>query len=79
MREQLIQHFLPHSAQLQHNIPMAHGQWWMHVTNSLITLPLTQMQAFDTKLATSYFQYTQTTPTFLNLVVKAEQQYIFAY
>ncbi len=79
MHERLIKHFLPHSAQLQHNKPMAHGQWQMHVTNSSITLPLTQMQTFDTKLATWYFLYTQTPPTFPNLVVKAEQQDIFTF
>jgi hypothetical protein len=79
MRERLIQHFLPHSAKLQHNKPTAHGQWRMHVTNSLIMLPLTQIQAFDTKLATWYFWHTQMPPTFLKLVVKAEQQDIFTY
>jgi hypothetical protein len=78
MREQLIQYFLLHSAPSQHK-PTAHVQWWMHVTNSLITLPLTQMLAFDTKLATWYYWYTQTPPTFPILVVKAEWQNIFTY
>jgi hypothetical protein len=50
------QHFLLHSAPLQHDKPMSHGQWQMHVTNSLITLPHTQMQAFNTKCATWYCQ-----------------------
>jgi hypothetical protein len=44
-----------------------------------ITLALTQMQAFDTERATWYFQYTQTPPTFPNLVVKAERQDISTY
>jgi hypothetical protein len=72
MRKWLIQHFLLHSAQSQHDKLMAHWQWWMHVTNSLTKLLLTQTQAFDTKLATWYFWYTQTPPTFPNLVVQAE-------
>ncbi len=66
-------------SQLLHDKPTAHGQWQMHVTNSSITLPLTQKQTFDTKLATWYFQYTPTPPTFQNLVVKAERQDIFTY
>jgi hypothetical protein len=37
------------------------------------------MQAFDTKLATWYYQYTQTPPTFPNLVLKAEWQDTFTY
>jgi hypothetical protein len=44
-----------------------------------ITLPLTQMRAFDTQRAIWYFQYTQTSPTFPNLVVKAERQDISTY
>jgi hypothetical protein len=79
IHEWLIQHFLPHSAQSQHNKPTAHGQWQMNVINSWITLPLTQIQAFETTLATWYLQSTQTPPTFPNLVVKAEQQDISTY
>jgi hypothetical protein len=79
MREQLIQHFSPHSVQLLHDKSTAQGQWQMHFTNSSITLPLTQIQAFDTKLATWCFQYTPMPPNFLNLVVKAEWQDIFTY
>jgi hypothetical protein len=52
MRKRLTQHFLPHSVPLQHVKPMAHRQWQMHFTNSSITLPHTQMQAFDTNHAT---------------------------
>jgi hypothetical protein len=79
MRERLVQHFLLHSAKLQHGKPTAHGQWQMHVTNSSIMLPLTQMQAFDTKRATWYFQYTQMLPTFLKQGVKVERRDISTY
>jgi hypothetical protein len=51
----------------------------MLVTNFSITLPLTQMQAFDTKLATWYFWYTQMPSTFPKLEVKAEQQDVVIY
>jgi hypothetical protein len=59
MCEQLTQHFFPHSAPLQHVKAMAHGQWPMRVTNSLTMLLHIPMQAFDTKHATWYCQYTQ--------------------
>jgi hypothetical protein len=79
MRERLTQHFLLHSVPLQHDKPMAHRQWQMHVTNSLIMLPHTHMQTFDTKLATWNCQYTRMHPTFPNQVVKVERQDISAY
>jgi hypothetical protein len=48
----------------------------MHVTNSSIALTPTQMQAFDTKCATWYFQYTQMPPNFPNQVIKAGHFYL---
>jgi hypothetical protein len=64
MREQLTQHFLPHSVPLQHTKAMTHRQWLMHVTNSSTTLLHIPMQAFGTRHATRYYQYTWTRHTF---------------
>ncbi len=79
MHEQLTQHFLPHSVLLQHAKAMAHGQWLMHVTNSLTTLLHIPMQAFGTRRATWYYQYTQTCHTFPNPAVKVKQPVISTY
>jgi hypothetical protein len=79
MREQLTQHFSLHSAPLQHARATAHGQWLMHVTNSLTMLLRIPMQTFDTRHETWYCPYTQTCHTFLNQVVKVEQQDISTY
>ncbi len=58
MHEQLTQHFLLHSVPLQHAKAMAHRQWLMRVTNSSTTLLHITMQAFGTRCATWYYQYT---------------------
>jgi hypothetical protein len=79
MNKQLTQHFLPLSVPFNDDKPTAHGQWLMHVTNSSITLPHTQMQVFDTKLATWHCQYIRTCPTCPNQVVKVEWQVISTY
>ncbi len=76
MHKQLTQHFLLHSAPLQHAKAMAHRQWLVHVTNSSTTLLHIPMQTFDTSCATWYCWYTWTCDTIPNLVVKEEQQVI---
>ncbi len=79
MREQLTQHFLPHSVPLQHAKAMAYRQWLMHATNSLTTLLHIPMQAFNTRRRTWYCWYLRTRHTFPNPVVKVEQQVISTY
>ncbi len=79
MREQLAQHSSPHSVPLQHTKAMAHGQWWMRFTNSLTTSPHIPMQAFSTRHASWYYQYTRMHHTFPNPVVKVEQPVISNY
>ncbi len=76
MQEQLNQHFLPHSVPLQHAKAMAQGQWRMHSTNSSTALLHIPMQAFGTRCATWYYQYTRMHHTCLNLAVKVKQQFI---
>ncbi len=79
MREQLTQHFLPHSVPLQHAKAMAHRQWLIRVTNSSAMLLHIQMQAFGTGRATWYYQYTWTRHTFPNPAIKVEQPVISTY
>jgi hypothetical protein len=79
MREQLTQHFLLHSVPLQHAKAMANGQWLMHVTNSLTMLLHIPMQAFGTRHAAWYYQYTWMRHTFLNPAVKVELPVISTY
>jgi hypothetical protein len=76
MHKQLTQYFLPHSVPLQHAKATAQGQWQMRVTNSSTTLLHIPMQAFGTRRATWYYQYTLTRHTFPNLVVKVKQSVI---
>ncbi len=79
MHKQLTQHLSPHSVPLQHAKATAQGQWLMCVTNSLTTLLHIPMQAFSTRHATWYYQYTWTCHTFLNPEVKVEQPVISTY
>jgi hypothetical protein len=68
MNKQLTQHFLPHSVPLQYTKATAQEQWLMHVITSSTTLLHIPMQAFGTRRATWYYQYTRMRHTFSNPV-----------
>ena len=79
MRKKMTRHFLLHSVPLQHAKATAHRQWLMPVTNFSTMLLHIPMQAFGTRQATWYYQYTWMHHTFLNPVVKVEQPVISSY
>jgi hypothetical protein len=76
MHEQLTLHFLLHSVPFQHAKTTTQGQWQMRVINSSTMSLHIPMQAFGTRFATWYYQYTRKRHTFPNPAVKVEQPVI---
>ncbi len=64
---------------LQHTKAMAQRQWQMCVTNSLTTSQHIPTQAFGTRRATWYYQYTWMHHTFPNPAVKVEKPVISTF